>query len=315
LKPSTNIAQTIKDLSFDLKAEAVIADLVQNGLENDDFVVVPAGTFRRRYSRDIASAGNLELKNGTKILAVNLNRDAIYDNLPEGFFHQNSEQNTGSKNISKESKIIKEEEKVARKFFLPFENEIFAQRVSLELEERRILNRFSENLADDFSAGFWRLDQSPDHRYLSQMVKFMHISHKIAGNTGLTENCLSAILRENVTATLQKNCVPVKANRKNVTGDVSTRLGYAMLGVDFICGSEFTDLGYTMRFDIGPLRNSGINDYLENGPASKFLQCFFGYFIPAETEVSVHVFVAPEEMGFTLEPHGDGAVLGYKTAI
>jgi hypothetical protein len=314
LKPSTNIPQTIKDLSHDLKAEAVVADLVQNGLENDDFVVVPAGTFRRRYSRDIASAGNLELKNGTRLLAINLNRDAIYDNLPEGFFHQNTE-HTGSKSISKESKIIKEEEKAARKFFLPFENEIFAQRVSLELEERRILNRFSDNLADDFSAGFWRLDQSPDHRYLSSMVKFMHISHKIAGNTRLTEKCLAAILRENVTATLLKNCAPVKVNRKNGTGNASTRLGAAMLGVDFISGDEFTDLGYTMRFEIGPLRNSGINDYLENGRISKFLQCFFGYFIPAETEVSVHVFVGPEEMGFTLEPHGEGAVLGYKTAI
>lgn len=315
MKKNANIAQTIKDLSHDLKAEAVVADLVQNGLENDDFVVVPGGTFRRRYSRDIASAGNLELKNGSKLLAINLNRDAIYDNLPEGFFHQNAEHAPGSKSISKESKIIKEEEKSARKFFLPFENEIFAQRVSLELEERRILNRFSENLADDFSAGFWRLDQSPDHRYLSAMVKFMHISHKIAGNTGLTEKCLAAILTENVTATLLKNCAPVKVNHKNGTGEATGRLGSAMLGVGFICGEEFTDLGYTIRFDIGPLRNSGISDYLENGRISKFLQCFFGYFIPAETEVSVHVFVAREELGFTLETQGEGAVLGYKTAI
>lgn len=311
----SNIGQAIHDLSYDLKAEAVIADLLENGLDNEDIIVVPIGIFRRRYSRDIASTGNIDLKNGSRLLAINLNRDAVYDNLPEGFFHQNTDHTVETKNVSKESKRLKEEEKAARNFFLPFEHEIFAQRVNLELEERKILNRFSENPADDFSIEFWKLDQTPDHGYLSSMVKFMHISHKIAGNTKLTEKCLGAILKENVIVSMVKNYTPVKVDRKPGNNGLNSRLGTSFLGVDLICGNEFPDLGYTMRFEIGPLRNSGINDYLKKGRIRKFLKCFFGYFVPAETEISVRVIVSKENQGFTLETQGEGAVLGYKTAI
>lgn len=311
----SDIGQSVRDLSYDLKAEAVIADLMENGLESDDYIIVPVGIFKRRYSHDIASTGTMDLKNGSKLLAVNLNRDAIYDNLPEGFFHQDTEHTPESRNVSKDSKKLKEEERAARTFFLPFENEIFSQRVSLELEERKILNRFSENMADDFSTEFWKLDQSLDHGYLSSMVKFMHISHKIAGNPKLTEKCLGAILKENIIVTLSGNSKPVKVNRKTGNKKRNSILGKCLLGVDLICGNEFPDPGYTMIFDIGPLRNSGISDYLKKGRIQKFLKCFFGYFVPAETEVKVRVIVAREEQGFTLDPVGEGAVLGYKTAI
>lgn len=312
---NNNIGQTIQDVSYDIKAEAVIADLLENGLESEDFVVIPIGIFKRRYSRDIAYSSTIQLKNGSELLGIHLNRDAIYDNLPEGFFHQNTEHSNEPKNISKDSKKLKEEEKEARTFFLPFENEIFSQRINLELEERKILNRFSENLSDDFSPEFWRLDQSNDQGYLSGMVKFLHISHKIAGNTKLTEKCLEAIIDEHVTATIAENCTPVKAIQKGGKKKRNCLLGSAMLGVDFICGDEFMSMGHTMRFDIGPLRNSCINDYLKNGRISNFLKCFFGYFVPAELEISTNVLVSPDKLEFMLDSKGEGAVLGYKTAI
>jgi hypothetical protein len=311
----SDIGQSVRDLSYDLKAEAVVADLVENGLESDDFIAVPIGMFKRRYSHDIASTGIIELKNGSRLLAINLNRDAIYDGLPEGFFHQNREHTVETKNISRKSKKLKEEEKAARNFFLPFENEIFSQRVSLELEERRILNRFSEHLADDFSTEFWKIDPSIDHDLLSAMVKFMHISYKIAGNTKLTEKCLGAILKEDVLIKTVRNRNPVTVKRKTGKKRQISLLGTSTLGVDLICGNEFPDAGYTMRFEIGPVRNSSIEDYLKKGRIRKFLKCFFGFFVPAETDVSVSVIVAKENCGFTLSTHGEGAILGYKTAI
>jgi len=312
---NTDIGQTIQDVTYDIKAEAVIADLLENGLERDDFVIVPAGIFKRRYSRDIAYTSKIQLKNGSELAGIHLNRDAIYDNLPEGFFHQNTEHTNESGNIARDSKRLKEEEKAARTFFLPFENEIFTQRINLELEERKILNRFSENLSDDFSPEFWRLDQSSDKGYLSDMVKFLHLSHKIAGNTKLTEKCLEAIINEPVNATIAENDTPVKVVQKNGKKKQNCLLGSALVGVDFICGDEFRSMGYTMRFDIGPLRNSGINDYLKNGPILNFLKCFFGFFVPAELEISIHILISPDKQGFTLDPRGDGAVLGYKTAV
>jgi hypothetical protein len=315
MEKTDKIKLATQHLNYDIKAEAVIADLLENGLESEDFVVIPNGTFKRRYSHDIAFTNKIKLNNGLELAGIHINRDGIYDTLPEGFFHQNTEHSGESKNISKESKRLKEEEKAARNFFLPFENEIFSQRIDLELEERKILNRFSENLSDDFSSEFWRLDQSLDPKYLSRMVKFLHISHKIAGNTKLTEKCLEVILDEHVTATIVKNCAPVKVNHKNVGEKQNQVLGSALLGVDFVCGNKFMSSGYTMQFNIGPLQNSSVTDYLKNGSISNFLKCFYGYFVPAELSVSTKILVSPEKLDFTLEPLGEGAVLGYNTAI
>lgn len=310
------IEQAIHNMNNDIKAEAVIGDLLENGFESDDFIVIPIGTFKRRYSHDIAFTTKIKLKNGFELAGIHVNRDAIYDNLPEGFFHQNAETTANeSKKVSKESKKLKEEEKAARNFFLPFENEIFFQRINLEMEERKILYRFSENLFDDFSPEFWKLDQSLERKYLLRMVKFLHISHKIAGNTKLIEKCLEAILDETVTATIVKNHKPVKGSHKKVGKKQNCMLGPALLGVDFVCGNEFISMGNTIRFDIGPLKNSAIIDYLKNGRILNFLKCFFGYFVPAELDVKTNVFVAPEQQDFTLGAIGEGAVLGYKTAI
>lgn len=315
MKDTDKIGQTIQNLDYDIKAEAVIADMLEDGAEAEDFVVVPIGMFRRRYSRDIAYTRPLKLNNGSELTGVHINRDAIYDTLPEGFFHQNTEHSSDSGEISKESKKLKEEEKAARNFFLPFENEIFTQRINLELEERKILNHFRENLSDDFSSGFWRLDQSLDGRYLSRMIKFLHISHKIAGNTELTEKCLEAILEEHVSVNVIRKRFPVKVNHKDVGKKHNLLLGSASLGVDFVFGNEFISMTNTMQFTIGPLKNSNITDYLKNGHISKFLKIFFEYFVPAEFVVSTNVLVANENQHFTLKSHGEGVVLGYETAI
>ncbi len=315
MENTNDIGQTIHDVIYDIKAEAVIADLLENGLAGEDFVVIPNGIFRRRYSHDIAYTSKIHLKNGSELVGINLNRDAIYDNLPEGFFHQNTEHSNESKNVSKNSKHLKEEEKAARRFFLPFENEIYSQSINLELEERKILNHFSESLSEDFSPEFWRMDQSIDQGFLVRMVKFLHISYKIAGNTKLTEECLEAIINEHVKVSIAENCKLVKVKQKDGKKKYHCLLGSAMLGVDFICGNEFMGMGYTMQFDIGPLMNSGINDYLKNGRILNFLKCFFGYFVPVEFDISTKIHISAEKQGFTLEPAGEGAVLGYKTAV
>ncbi len=309
------IGEVIQRLKYDIKAEAVIADLLENGLPSESFVVVPNGTFKRRYSNDIAFTKKIKLNNGLEVDGIHVNRDGIYDTLPEGFFHQNNEHTIESKEISKESKKLKEEERNARNFFLPFENEIFTQRINLELEERKILERLSENLSDDFSPEFWRLDRSLDSKYLSRMVKFLHISYKIAGNAKLTSECLEKILDEHVDATISQNRVPVKVNHKSVGRKQNWVLGSVLLGDDFVCGYEFLNMGYTMQFEIGPLKNSNINDYLKNGHIYNFLKCFYSYFVPADFDIDTHILISQEKLNFTLDPSDENAVLGFTTAI
>jgi hypothetical protein len=277
--------------------------------------MVPEGTFKRRYSRDISGTRRLKLKNGTEVTAVQLNRDAVYDNLPEGFFHQETEHAGDAGTGSHSSKKLKEEEKAARSFFLPFENEIHTQRINLELEERQILTRFSENLSDDFSPEFWNLDPSVEQKYLPAMLRFLPVSHKIAGHARLTAECMAYILREKVSAIQENRPVVVSSDKAGGPQSRLPGLGKGRLGVDLVCGSHFTEVISCLHFDIGPLRKAETADYLPGGTIERFLHCFFGYFVPAETQVSFRVLAAPENRDFTLDRSGNRAILGYVTVL
>ena len=311
------IVEALQNIFFDIKAEALIGDLMEDGLNSDKFITIPDGTFKRRYSRDVGYSENIKLENGQNILGIHLNRDGLYDSLPEGLFHEKTEaaskQTSGS---SGESKKLKAEEKAARKFFLPFENEIFLQGIQLELEERNILGRFAENLFDDIYPEFWNLDKSLDRKYVSRMILLLHLSHLIVGNLSLTAKCLEAVIEEKVSINIRQ----MKHSQKNYNEDVvasikNNSLGFIELGTDFICGDNFESWKPIVELHIGPLKNTKIVDYLENGSVSKFIDCFCEYFVPAELDVVTDILVAHEKQQFSLNEEEEGAVLGYITVI
>ncbi|MCK4748767.1 MAG: hypothetical protein KAT15_17055, partial [Bacteroidales bacterium] len=171
----------------------------ENGQIASDIITVPDGLFKRRFNPDISSAGVRRLNNDQEVIEIHITRDGIYDGLPAGLFHDySSESATGGQGMARDSKKHRQIEEMARKFFLPFENEIFHQLVELELEERKILNRYNENLFDDIFSGFWKLDGSLPKKYLSRLVLLLHLAHKITGNTEMTARTLEIIIEEKV---------------------------------------------------------------------------------------------------------------------
>ena len=311
------IPDIIQNILYDIKAEVLVADLIENGLKSEDFIATSQGTFKRRYARDIDFTNEIKFENGQKAVRFYLNRDGLYDSLPEGLFHEkNVKSGKESDKISKESKKLKAEEKAVREFFLPFENEMFYQRVQLELEERNILSRFSENLFDDIYPEFWNIDVTLDKKYVARMILLLHFSHRIAGNWQLTAECLETILEEKVSVQIVRNSNlnnGTIGNNKNE--EPKCLLGLGGLGVDFVSGDQFDDLGKTIDFKIGPLKNSSAVDYLENGSVARFLKCFYSYFIPAELDVKSNIIVDELVRNFVLNEMGEGPVLGFESAI
>ena len=171
----TDIASSINHLKHDIKAEVIAAEIVENGLSPAEIVIIPDGSFRRKYSRDVTYAEVIKSENGQKILGIHVTRDGLYDSLPEAIFHdQPNEPLISGHEMAKLSKKQKIEEKEARLFFLPFENEIFYHRTQIEVEERKILHRFSENLFNDIYPQFWKLDRSLPKKLVSRFVLVLH---------------------------------------------------------------------------------------------------------------------------------------------
>lgn len=95
-------------------------------LELDRLYSKPQGTFSRQVNHDVESVDLIEDDNGPK-LYITLNRDGIYDNLPEGLFHAPvSTDSFAHQTKQVQSKIQEENEKEynARKFFQIFEDEL-----------------------------------------------------------------------------------------------------------------------------------------------------------------------------------------------
>ena len=314
---SDKIPEIIQNILYDIKAEVLIGDLIENGVENDNLIAINQGIFKRRYARDIDSVDETKFENGQKVVRFYLNRDGLYDSLPEGLFHEKTvKSEKESDKISKDSKKLKAEEKSVREFFLPFENEIFFQRVQLEIEERNILSRFSENLFDDIYPEFWNLDKSLNRKYVSRMVLLLHFSHRIAGNCEFTAKSLETILDEKVSVQIvSNNNLETRIVDKVGNAEQKCLLGAGVLGVDFVCGEKFDNLGKTMEFQIGPLKNSNVVEYLDNGAVSEFLKCFYSYFVPVELDVSSKVLVEKIEQNFVLSEIGEGPVLGFESSI
>ena len=310
-----DIASSVNNIINDIKAEVVAADLIENGLDPAEIVVIPDGSFTRNYSRDISYSEVTQSANGQKALGIHITRDGLYDSLPEAVFHDQSDQPLISGHeMAKLSKKQKIEEKEARLFFLPFENEIFSHRIQIEIEERKILYRFSENLFDDIYPQFWKLDRTLPKKLVSRFVLILHLTNKIVGRLDLTAKCMEVILEENV----RINLTTKEQGNKNLpaiaVGNTSG-LGACALGDNLICGEYVSDSEPVMEFVIGPLKNSAVDDYLENGTFSRFLSCFYSYFVPLEMDAVTTVTVSKTQQQFKLDDHIPNVILGFNSGI
>ncbi len=272
------IIDTIKSIKFDIKPEVVVAELIQSGMPQNAICVKNEGVFRRSYRKEITNARLMDHNDYHDMIEISISRDGLYDLLPEGLFHQS--QKGSSKSVSAmvlEHKRFAEEEKDARKFFQPLENEFFFQKVNIEMVEKRFFETINKK-KDIHLAEFWKLDQSLPINPMQKMVELMPRSKFICGNPQLMQESLSLILDEKVE--LQIGLKSDVLNAQNVEDADNI-----ILGLNSVLGECYTDDVMQYVFEIGPLINTSIGDYLPNQPMDKILRTFYDCFTPMEPEI------------------------------
>src|SRR5437763_10083133 len=78
----------IEKIPCDVKAEALLALALKNGLSMEDFMISCNSFFYREFKKDILSTEVIEDVNSKSLLQLYLTRSGIYDQLPEGLFYQ-----------------------------------------------------------------------------------------------------------------------------------------------------------------------------------------------------------------------------------
>jgi hypothetical protein len=277
-------------------------------LVHDDITISNQGQFSRAYRSDILGAviqdDNYDKQEYLKIL---LSRDSIYDSLPEGFTHSLKENNADKsvQQMIREHKHQKKQETEARKFFTPFENEIFHYRTKIEGVERDFLYKLNASRPLDFFYDFWGLPAVFPPVLVSKFIQLLPYAYKIVGDIDLACRCLSNIIEEKV------HFETTTSKELSAEGEQIT-LGENRLGVDFISGKEYMDYSMNLTIEIGPIINNPFYKYINEGDIKIFIDCFCEHFFPMEVEAKIVLLINHEieEFNFNKQP-----VLGFTTQI
>ncbi|NHE58473.1 type VI secretion system baseplate subunit TssG [Cyclobacterium plantarum] len=297
--------------SHDLRAESILVLAMEKGLAMEDFVLASESTCHRPYSRDVSTPSLEEDANKKTYLQLAISRNGWYDQLPEGLFHQPV--NTGLPVLSAGEMAgdyvkNKQVEQESRQFFKPFEQAFYDEKVALESEEFHLLKGMNTGTLNDFFMEFWGIAPDIPYRFVTPFIGMLPQVHQVNGDPELLARCLEKIIQEPVEVRMDN------LERLEEMGEGYNELGNSRLGLDLTMGNHFWEESPCYTFIIGPLRNSGVKDYLEKGNYHSFLKVFKGFFLPVEAESVIEIKLAEEEMTNGLEQE-KAPLLGYSFGL
>lgn len=290
------IIHGIENLPADFKAEAIVSQLAEAGLDEKHLYVRLLHAARRPFSRDVLKAENITLKNDDEALQLTLTRSALYDLLPEGLFF-GPPALTGRKQsaaeMAEEYRIAQRQEKKVRDFFAPLEQAFFEYRCKSYEADRHLLHSLEAGLLNDYLLNFWDLHPAIPQPEAVRLVLLLPFVHRLAGDKALMARALQAVIRRPVECRGYYQWDQRTATESNV-------LGTMVMGTDATCDVSYIEDDYVFDFRIGFGNEGGIQDYLEGGGRYHLLQAFYRYFVPANAEAKTTLAFEAREKGWRL---------------
>ncbi|WP_143019888.1 hypothetical protein [Niabella drilacis] len=284
------------------RAETICAGLVDSGIGQDQITVHTKGGFRKSFSNDISEMVATETDCTFELV---VNRDGIYDKLPEGLFHQtrgNSRVRTVQDAVD-EHKRFREEERRARSFFAPLEQLLFRYQVFVEMEERKGMFDLQSGTQDPAWFRFWNLDEPLPEAEAGRMLQLMPYLHFIKGDAASTEAALGHILNREVMLRRgeRQSSIPLQC---------PATLAESSISLNGTLGSNTGELFPHWIFSIEGRSNDEMQSFVRQTNKPTILQKFEDLFIPFEIDVQFEFELQDEEAG-----KKSGAVLGYGAHI
>ena len=305
------LAHQITAMKHDIRAEVIINNLLKNGdIDDLDYLISKQGQFSRAYRYDVLDSGIVDFDlDANQILKIVLSRDSLYDMLPENLTHaaRNDAPGKDVDAMIREHQVQKKQQKAARLFFQPFENEIFNYGVNIEGFEQDFLSDLNGFLVHEMFYDFWGISKELSPLLVSKLIRILPYSYKIVGDIDLACHILSSLLNEKVNYN-------TKDYQKYLDEDEGVLLGEARLGLELITGNSYDDYSRHINLQIGPLENSAFSEYIHNGMMKKFVDLFYEYFFPIEVEVETTILLPKTKENFEFSPN-QNSILGYNTRI
>lgn len=238
----------LKGISRDYKATAIAAELATQNISPELFYFRNQSTFKRPYSRDVAGISWSKTEDGTARLVFELNREGIYDMLPEAVAHSQARRATAD--ATRMGNELRREEREARAFFSPLENEFHCRSLNLDEMERALLRNTDPAKAREFFHYFFEDASALSDTQLLVLLYILPLSHKIRNDLTLIGVTLTRIIGLPVSVAPRW-----AAGQHRVEDGALQPLGESRLGIDAIMGEVCTvpELHYDIHIrDIPP---------------------------------------------------------------
>ena len=299
------------ELPGDYRAEVFASELVSKGVSSDKMYFKLQGIFSRPIAKDISEIKLDISDNGTEQLLIELNREGLYDMLPEGIFHfRNNKGTTKDKQaILEEIKKAREEEAHARRFFGPMENEFFQLRVLLENKKKSLFQPSSiEDNREFFETLYGNSSLLNDDQVLA-LLYILPIAHKIRGDISKIAECISILLR-----------YEIRINRVNIkppvclSGDNEV-LGKARLGIDSVAGNFFLSAQPVYDIHIGLVGKKELKSFFPEGKNHSIVHYLANFLFPAESTCRLRIHLKEEDKRMLVSDDKNQSYLGFNTYL
>jgi hypothetical protein len=295
----------------DIKAEIIVAEILDAIPGDREVLFVPVGAFSRSHKQDIESIEVADgAKKGSKQYTVRVNRNGLYDALPEGVFHQkkNLKPHKSTEEVKDEIKQHKREEVSARKFFAPFEHELYNIRLLMEQKERASisLKDFESTMSSSFRK-FWGIPHEIDSRYFGALFHLLPTVRKVKGLPGPAASFMQSVL--GVPAEIE-----VATSNMKVSRNEFKNLGTTRLGIDsMLTAKEIQSYGWHIK--LGPVPVKKMHDFLPGRKAIKLIDYCIQLLAPVEIPCTYEIDIEHSNDLFILSDEGHSCYLGYSSQL
>lgn len=274
-----------------LRAESFCAEMIASGFSFNEIVLKSESNFKKSFRNEIE---NVSIDYNEDTLAYQMemivNKDGIYDRLPEGIFHQtkgNSKTLTTTQ-MTEEYRRFRDEEKMARKFFQPLEQEFFRYATMVEQEELNLAFGILNGTLKNELFSFWGIPNGLPDEAVRKLVQILPWLKLIKGNMEQTAKALELILGKPVS--YKEFC-----KKQHKIAGTPFGLGLGELGVDTVAGSSFWEPSSCWIFFIEEIKKNEIESFRQNSPHGKLLKHFEEIFIPLQIDIIFEYAVLPAE--------------------
>lgn len=299
------------ELFTDFKAVALAADLIEREIiEAENVEVIPVGSDKRAFAKDIEQSQSYYLESRRQNrLRIQVNREGLYDMLPEGLFHRPPKGSSAmdEEGMIKDIRERREEEKAARLFFSPFDVELNHARVMAELYENMLDKKTTYTELNRIFEKSWAEFDLLDKR---QSIIWMHLIPEIQqrrNDMPFISKILNALFNLPVEISDNSNHIKLIA----IDAQMQMQLGKSALGIDTIIGKEFMPEHEAIKVKIGPAHPSSLISFIPGGKNRAVLEMALSYLVPIDTEVQTELLTDPSFRQTTLSQNGEASYLGY----